>query len=65
LASLGIGGQAAPRRHLGGSNFAFTDGHVKWYRDNERFAQSEAVYSMCNTFADSGQSPTFHFKDFE
>lgn len=65
LASLTIGFQADPRRHLGGSNFAFTDGHVKWYKDDDRLPQSSVVYAMCNTFAQSGDSPTFHFKDFE
>ncbi|BCM88382.1 hypothetical protein IAD21_00213 [Abditibacteriota bacterium] len=59
------GGYAYPRRHLNGSNFAFTDGHVKWYRDQDRVAYSTAVYSVCNTFATSGESPTYHFKDFE
>lgn len=56
---------SAVRRHLGGSNVAFADGHVKWFHDADQGDQSAAIYSVCNTFAQSGDSPTFHFKDFK
>jgi prepilin-type N-terminal cleavage/methylation domain-containing protein/prepilin-type processing-associated H-X9-DG protein len=29
----------AIRRHAGGSNYVFTDGHAKWHRFNQTFAQ--------------------------
>lgn len=31
-------GRDAANRHLGGVNFAFTDGHVKWFKAGEAFA---------------------------
>ena len=49
-------------RHNGGSNFAFVDGHVKWYKaenDNE----SSNIYAADTPFNQSGANPTFHADD--
>jgi len=42
--------------HSGGGNYAFTDGHTKWYRP-------EALYGAATPFAVSGNNPTFHVHD--
>ena len=34
----------APQRHLGGSNFAFVDGHVKWFKASERVSSGAPGY---------------------
>ena len=31
------------RRHLGGNNFCFTDGHVKWYRPEKAFTDGYQI----------------------
>jgi prepilin-type N-terminal cleavage/methylation domain-containing protein/prepilin-type processing-associated H-X9-DG protein len=51
-----------PHRHLEGANYAFTDGHVKWYK-GDTASRSASVYNWwttdANTPASSG-SPTFN-----
>ena len=58
--------------HLEGSNFAFADGHVKWYKGTSSSTISPVVYRVHHPFADngmgltvtgSGQNPTFHVSD--
>ena len=49
--------------HLGGQNFAFVDGHVKWYKAASD-TQSAKVYNLCTTdtnVAVSAGSPTFNY----
>lgn len=61
----GASNQPAPgpaHRHLEGQNFAFTDGHVKWYKGSDQFT-SAAVYNAGTPFSTSGSSPTFRLKD--
>lgn len=51
------------KRHLGGANFAFADGHVKWYKsyiDGPNKYRSTAVYNSC-TGTKHG-NPTFGFQ---
>jgi len=52
------GGELFARRHLGGINFSFTDGHVKWYPSNSDM-QSGAVYNGSTPGSQSLNSPTF------
>ena len=40
-------------RHLEGANYAFTDGHVKFYKP-------EKIYGNATPFTVSGNNPTFH-----
>ena len=57
-------------RHLDGSNFAFADGHVKWYAGvnnttrggvaNTSYSMSKSVYSASVPGSVSGSSPTFN-----
>lgn len=56
-------------RHLDGANFAFADGHVKWYAGvdktgrtsaNSAYSRSKAVYSASVPGSVSGSSPTFN-----
>ncbi|RYZ85274.1 MAG: DUF1559 domain-containing protein [Proteobacteria bacterium] len=59
-----IGVAKGHRNHLSGSNYAFTDGHVKWQRtfeeaDNQSTA-SATVYNVRAGFQRSGNSPTFN-----
>jgi prepilin-type N-terminal cleavage/methylation domain-containing protein/prepilin-type processing-associated H-X9-DG protein len=42
--------------HSGGANYAFVDGHAKWYRP-------EALYGSATPTAVSGGNPTFHVHD--
>ncbi|MCW3058642.1 MAG: prepilin-type N-terminal cleavage/methylation domain [Capsulimonas sp.] len=42
--------------HTGGGNYAFADGHVKWFRP-------EKLYGGSTPFSVSGDSPTFHVHD--
>jgi prepilin-type N-terminal cleavage/methylation domain-containing protein/prepilin-type processing-associated H-X9-DG protein len=46
-------------RHLDGQNFAFADGHVKWYRGTPD-GKSTAVYSWNTPFSVSGNNPTMN-----
>ncbi len=48
--------KTAAIRHLEGANYAFADGHVKFYRPN-------SLYGAATPFSASGSSPTFHAKD--
>jgi prepilin-type N-terminal cleavage/methylation domain-containing protein/prepilin-type processing-associated H-X9-DG protein len=46
-------------RHLNGQNYAFVDGHVKWYPSPAPpSTKSLAVYSYVTPFSTSGSSPT-------
>jgi len=42
--------------HSGGGNYAFVDGHAKWYRP-------EALYGAATPFSVAGNNPTFHIHD--
>ena len=48
--------RTAAVRHLEGANYAFADGHVKWYKPN-------SIYGEATPFATSQGSPTFRAKD--
>ena len=62
----GMGGVGEHFRHLGGSNVAFADGHVKWYITDNYTAANPAVigtrkiYNIGAGFDTSGSSPTFN-----
>ena len=64
----GMGGAGSDSwvRHLDGSNLAFADGHVKWYKGTNPGATagnaiaSSQVYNSLSTFTQSNQSPTFN-----
>lgn len=50
--------------HLDGSNFAFVDGHVKWFKgvvpaDGSRSKETSAVLDCSVKHADAGGKPTF------
>jgi prepilin-type N-terminal cleavage/methylation domain-containing protein/prepilin-type processing-associated H-X9-DG protein len=50
-------------RHLDGQNYAFTDGHVKWYKSTKidsTTAQSSSVYNAVTPGSTSGSNPTFN-----
>lgn len=51
--------RGAADRHLDGANFAFADGHVKWYRSSSS-TRSAAVYNWNTPLSTSGNSPTFN-----
>lgn len=45
--------RSAGKRHLEGANYAFCDGHAKWYR-------ATSIWGNAASFKVSGQNPTFH-----
>jgi prepilin-type N-terminal cleavage/methylation domain-containing protein/prepilin-type processing-associated H-X9-DG protein len=47
-------------RHLGGQNFSFTDGHVKWYKGADDGFTSAVVYNALTPGTMSKQNPTFN-----
>lgn len=48
--------------HLEGTNLAFLDGHVKWFKSNT--AQTTArVWNGMTSFERSGNDPTFHLRE--
>ena len=49
----------AAQRHLDGQNFAFADGHVKWYR-GASLTQSAVVWNAGTPSSTSGNAPTFN-----
>ena len=54
-------GLGANNRHLSGANFAFTDGHVKWYKsagDTSNYMAN--VYNSVTPGTTSGNNPTFN-----
>jgi len=52
---------AAANRHLEGSNFAFADGHVKWYKSAGSTSKYFAnVYNSMTPLSMSGNNPTFN-----
>lgn len=54
---------AGQQRHLGGQNFAFADGHVKWYPSipgSSYTVVSSKVHNVQVGFSSSGQDPTFN-----
>ena len=54
-----ISGQPSmAQRHLEGMNYAFADGHVKWYR-GESSDVSASVFNYFTPGSTSGSSPTF------
>jgi prepilin-type processing-associated H-X9-DG protein len=53
--SAGVG-RGAVQVHTGGGNYAFTDGHVKFYRP-------ERLYGSATPFTTSADGPTFHIHD--
>jgi prepilin-type N-terminal cleavage/methylation domain-containing protein/prepilin-type processing-associated H-X9-DG protein len=57
-----VGAGGALQRHLEGSNLAFTDGHVKWFKA-ESNTSSGKIFAPNATFATSGGNPTFHVND--
>lgn len=58
LATFNVVSNSA-QRHLDGQNFAFVDGHVKWYKGASG-TKSSAVYSYNTPFSESGSSPTMN-----
>ena len=46
-------------RHLEGQNYAFCDGHVKWYKGLTG-TKSAVVYNARTPFSTSGNNPTFN-----
>lgn len=55
----GVKASGTTTRHLEGQNFAFTDGHAKWYRGTPD-GKSTAVYSWNAPFSLSGNNPTMN-----
>jgi prepilin-type N-terminal cleavage/methylation domain-containing protein/prepilin-type processing-associated H-X9-DG protein len=54
---------AVAQRHLDGQNFAFTDGHVKWYKSSRlssTLGQSASVYNAVTPGSTSKSNPTFN-----
>jgi prepilin-type N-terminal cleavage/methylation domain-containing protein/prepilin-type processing-associated H-X9-DG protein len=53
-----LGGTPSPfERHLGGANFLFTDGHVKWLKGNGD--TSPEIWNYRKTISEAGSKPTF------
>lgn len=48
--------RGAVQVHGGGGNYAFTDGHVKWYKP-------DALWGAATPFSASGNGPTYHTHD--
>ncbi len=46
-------------RHLNGTNFAFVDGHVKWYNIGATGGSRGRIYRPCIPASTSGDSPTY------
>ena len=46
-------------RHLNGTNFAFVDGHVKWYNIGATGGSRGRLYRPCIPSSTSGDSPTY------
>lgn len=59
LATFTNGTVGPSQRHLDGQNFAFTDGHVKWYKGSAT-NKSAAVYNALTPGSTSGSGPTFN-----
>ncbi len=53
------GGTGSAFRHLEGQNFAFCDGHVKWFKGSDA-NHSAKVYNVVTPGSTSGGSPTFN-----
>ena len=53
-----VGAGSINPKHLEGSNFAFADGHVKWYKIETGAVKGE-IYMSGTTFTASGNAPTF------
>ena len=55
-----------PPRHLDGVNFAFVDGHVKYYKGFSNpggGGEKMNVFTSTATFTQSGQNPTFSYTE--
>jgi prepilin-type N-terminal cleavage/methylation domain-containing protein/prepilin-type processing-associated H-X9-DG protein len=59
-AGLAILYPASVVRHLDGANFAFADGHVKWYKGNPANGAMSNVYNAITPGSTSGNNPTFN-----
>ena len=62
VAGCTLGGGGANARHLEGSNYAFTDGHVKWYKGNSNTSAAK-LYGPNALFLASAGNPTLHLSD--
>jgi prepilin-type N-terminal cleavage/methylation domain-containing protein/prepilin-type processing-associated H-X9-DG protein len=58
--SATVRGSGSSTRHLDGQNFAFADGHAKWYKGTTN-GKSTAVYNWITPFSVSGNNPTFNY----
>ena len=47
-------------RHLGGANYSFCDGHVKWYKGNADYGDSAKVWNTKTPGTTSLSDPTFN-----
>lgn len=60
----GQGVAGGQRKHLGGMNLAFADGHVKWFKAVETATgndtASSVIYNVRAGFQRSGNNPTFN-----
>ena len=54
-----VGAGAINAKHLEGSNFAFADGHVKWYKINNGATIKGQIYNYATSFNTSQSAPTF------
>jgi prepilin-type N-terminal cleavage/methylation domain-containing protein/prepilin-type processing-associated H-X9-DG protein len=63
LDGMANSGSHATLRHLDGSNVAFVDGHVKWYKGQADGTTFANIYAANVPFSISKNNPTFHAQD--